>query len=331
MEKYIAGIDIGGTNLRCGAVDKDGSIFGSVSLRLNENFYETGKTERQTDFVIKNIKQFLEANKKYEIQKIGVGIAGQIDYKSGNVLFSPNLNWHNVPLKNKLEEETGLDVYVVNDLTAITYGEWKFGSGKGEDNIVCIFVGTGIGSGIIINGSLYSGCSNAAGEIGHITVVSGGRKCACGNSGCLEAYAGGRGIAEIAKEKASNDISGFKNIIDIAGGKISAITAETIVMAYKAGDSEAAALIEKTGLYLSDGVISAVNFLNPCAIILGGSIIEGIPDLLNIIKENVEKKAVKASASGLKILKSSLGNNAGIIGAAGLVRDSDMELKPANP
>ena len=316
MKKNTAGVDIGGTNLRFGIIGEDGTVKSDFFVALDKSL--TG-TEKKLDFIIKNIKEFLKINKKYRIKELGVGIAGQIEDKSGNILFSPNLKLRNIPLKRILEKETGLNVYITNDLTAITYGEWKFGSGKGLDNLICIFVGTGIGSGIVISGTLYTGCSNAAGEIGHITVVSGGRKCACGNSGCLEAYAGGLGIAKIAQERASIDKAGFKNIIDKAGGKKSRITAETIFVAYNLdGDKNAAALIKETGLYLSDGVISAVNLLNPCAVILGGGVIEGIPDLFDIVKCEVNKRAIKASASNLIILKSALGKDAGVIGAAGL-------------
>ncbi len=315
-----AGIDIGGTNLRCGISGEDGTVKSRMSVPLDKSLNEAG---RQTDFVIQNIKQFLSANGKYGVKAIGVGIAGQIDDKTGSVMFSPNLNWRDVPLKKILEKETGLDAYITNDLTAITYGEWKFGSGKGEDNIICIFAGTGIGSGIVINGSLYTGCSNAAGEIGHITVVSGGRKCACGNSGCLEAYAGGIGIANIARERAAADNKSFENIINAAGGGIEGVSAKTVAQAYKAGDKNAAALIKETGRYLSDGVISAVNLLNPCVIILGGGVIDGIPDLFDIVKSEVDGRALKASVLSLRILRAALGKDAGIIGAAGLAAMRD--------
>ena len=315
MKKNTAGIDIGGTNLRCGIFGEGGTVKNRLSVSFPKSLDEA---EKQVDFIVNNVKQFLSANEEYGVKSIGVGIAGQIDDKTGSVLFSPNMNWHEVPLKYILEKETGLDVYIANDLTAVTYGEWKFGSGKGENNIICIFVGTGIGSGIIIDGSLYAGCSNAAGEIGHITVVSGGRKCTCGNSGCLEAYAGGLGIANIAKERAAADMNDFKNIIDAAGGGIGGISAETVADAYKAGDKKAAEIIKETGIYLSDGVISAVNLLNPCAIILGGGVIGGIPGLFDTVKNEVGKRALKASASNLRILKSGLGEDAGIIGAAGL-------------
>ncbi len=314
MQKNTAGVDIGGTNLRCGILSREGKLNSRILMPVAS---ACAGVEKQVYSIINNIKNFLEDNKKYNIKSLGVGIAGQIDGESGNVIFSPNLNWHNVSLKKILEKETGMDILVTNDLTAITYGEWMFGAGKGLDNLICIFVGTGIGSGIIINGRLYKGCFNTSGEIGHITVVSGGRKCTCGNYGCLEAYAGGRGIANIAREKAVADNKDFENIINISGG-IDSITAETVAKAYKTGDKKAVELISETGFYLSDGVISAVNLLNPCAVILGGGVLDGIPDLLDIVKVETFKRALKASTSNLRILKSALGEDAGIIGAASL-------------
>ncbi len=340
MKKYYLGIDIGGTNLRFGIVDESGAIesedFRSFPLKINEltqdycatpeditsgtdldrSISDSG-TKRQIKFVIENLRCFLEKNVRYNISGIGVGVAGQINEKTGGIVFSPNLNWRNVPLKTILERKTGLKVHVVNDLTAITYGEWKCGAGIGEDNILCIFVGTGIGSGIVTDGRLLSGCSGAAGEIGHTIIVSGGRGCACGNRGCLEAYAGGWGMAEIAKERALRDRVGFKEIIKIAG-KIDSISAETIAKAYYTGDNSAAKLVKETGIYLADGVISAVNLMNPCVLILGGGVIDGIPDLFNTVAEEVGKRALKAAISNLKILKPTLSRNSGIIGAAGI-------------
>ncbi len=314
MKKYYLGMDIGGTNLRLGVVDESGIVIDEDFKSFHESFNEP---QKQVEFITKNLKCFIKKNTKYDISGIGVGIAGQINKKTGSVLFSPNLNWRNVPLGEILEKETGLRVKVVNDLTAITYGEWKWGAGIGEDNLVVVFVGTGIGSGVVIDGKLLLGCSNAAGEIGHIVVVSGGRKCTCGNNGCLEAYAGGWGIAEIAREMALKDKIGFRKTIEMAGG-IDNISAETVAKAYYSGDDKAIRLVKKTGIYLSDGVITVVNLINPCMVILGGGVIDGIPDLFNIVVEEVGKRALKASTSHLKILMPTLGKNTGIVGAAGI-------------
>ena len=307
---YTAGVDIGGTNLRCG-------IFGTGGKPVSDGRVLMPEVP-DADFIVRNIKKFLNDNNKYNVKNVGVGIAGQIDAESGSIIFSPNLNWRDVPLKKMLEEELGLNIFVANDLAAITYGEWKYGAGKGFKNLICIFVGTGIGSGIIINGGLYTGCFNSAGEIGHTRIVSGGRKCTCGNYGCLEAYAGGHGIASIAIERAYADRSGFQDIINESGGVIETITAKSIAKAYKRGSKEALRLIDETAGYLSDGLTSAVNLLNPCAVILGGGVLDGIPELFDIVKAETLKRSLKASSSNLKILKSFLGEDAGIIGAAAL-------------
>ncbi len=327
MKKYYLGADIGGTNLRLGIVDESGAVIDEDSKSFHNEFIDETSAMpvpplKQVKFIMENLKCFLKKNTRYAISGIGVGIAGQINEKTGDVLFSPNLNWRDVPLRTILEKETGLSVVVVNDLTAITYGEWKWGAGIGKDNLVCIFVGTGIGSGIVTGGRLISGCSNAAGELGHIVVVSGGRKCTCGNNGCMEAYAGGWGIAEIAKELALKDKAGFREIIKIAG-EIGNISAETIAKAHYNGDDNAAKIVKKTGLYLADGVITVVNLINPCMIILGGGVIDGIPDLFDITVEEVNKRALKASTSHLGIVKPVLGKNGGIVGAAGIARHCD--------
>ena len=308
---YTVGVDIGGTNLRCGIFGSGGKPESDIRISMPE--------APDVNFISKNIKKFIDGNGKYNIKTVGIGIAGQIDPESGNVIFSPNLKWREVPLKKKLEEELGLsNIIVTNDLTAITYGEWKYGAGKGFDNLICIFVGTGIGSGIILNGGLYAGCFNSAGEIGHTRIVSGGRKCTCGNYGCLEAYAGGHSIASIAMERAYADRHGFQDIISKSGGSIESISAKSIAKAYKAGYKEAVRLIDETGEYLSDGITSAVNLLSPCAVILGGGVLDGIPELFDAVKTKTLKRSLKASASNLKILKSVLGEDAGIIGAAAL-------------
>ncbi|MGC8555035.1 MAG: ROK family protein [Candidatus Acidulodesulfobacterium sp.] len=308
---YTVGVDIGGTNLRCGIFGSGGKPVSDIRISMPET--------PDVNFISYNLKKFLDDNGKYNIKTVGIGIAGQIDRESGNVIFSPNLNWSGVPLKKRVEEELGLsNIIVTNDLTAITYGEWKYGAGKGFDNLICIFVGTGIGSGIILNGGIYTGCFNSAGEIGHTRIVSGGRKCTCGNYGCLEAYAGGHGIASIAIERANADSQAFQEIINESGGAIESISAKSIAKAYKASSKEAVRLIKETAEYLSDGITSAVNLLNPCAVILGGGVLDGIPELFDIVKTETLKRSLKASSSNLKILKSVLGEDAGIIGAAAL-------------
>ncbi len=326
MDKLAIGIDIGGTNVRLGLVDMTGRVLKKKFLHFKDIKHTpagSSPASSQVDFISSGLEDFLkEKGASHKVSMAGVGIAGQIEKKTGTVLFSPNLNWRAVPLRKILEQKTGLRVNVVNDLTAITYGEWKFGSGAGYKNLICIFIGTGIGSGIVAEGTLAAGCSDSSGEIGHTVIVSGGRKCPCGNRGCLEAYAGGTGIAKTARRKAAKDRKVFKNLISLAEGKIENITAETVARAYKKKDAAASMVVEKTAGFLSDGVINAVNFFNPCAVILGGGVIEGIPDLARMVEKQVRERALEASTKKLDILGPGLGGDSGIIGAAMLACSS---------
>jgi glucokinase len=136
---------------------------------------------------------------------VGVGVAGQVDAATGQVLYAPNLEWHEVPLRYQLHKALGLQTLVVNDVRAATYGEWAYGAGHQTEHMICIFVGTGVGGGVVARGQVLDGCSNTAGEFGHATIVAGGRPCRCSNIGCLEAYVGGWAIARRAQE-ASNRI-----------------------------------------------------------------------------------------------------------------------------
>lgn len=324
-ELYHIGIDIGGTNVRFGITDVRGNIVRKNSIKFKDALPENkGKQKESLQeievTVIKNgLNDFIEKNPEFDVASIGVGIAGQIDEKNGVVLFSPNLYWHDVDLRRSLEGVSGKPVNIFNDLRAITYGEWQFGAGKGESSLICIFVGTGIGSGLVIGGTLVSGCSGTAGEIGHMPVKSGGRKCTCGNRGCLEAYAGGWGIAAGVREAASRNPRRFSNIINIAGG-LQNITAESVSRSRlgKFPDKEAEKIVKKTAVYLADGIIGAVSLVNPCAVILGGGVMDGMPDLFEKTKREVYKRGLKASTQGLKFLKPGLGDDGGIIGSARL-------------
>ncbi|MHB1665346.1 MAG: ROK family protein [bacterium] len=330
-DKYL-GIDIGGTNIRFGIVDKKGKL-------LSFNLFPIDKS---ADAAILHIKKFinkiLEKNKialrnvknyndddngdnnsgleNISIKAIGISAAGQIEKEKGVITYSPNLNWKNVHIKEELENSFNIPVFIDNDVKTIAYAEWKLGAGRGVKNLICIFIGTGIGSGLIINNKLIDGCSGSAGEIGHITIVSGGRKCHCGNNGCFEAYAGGWGIAEMTKEKAIQNPEKYKKIIELSKGGIDNISSKSLGEAFILKDETAKKLVNEIALYIADGVISAVNLLNPCIVVLGGGVIDGIPELVEIAEKEIRKRALKAAVNSLKIVKSKFGESAGLIGAA---------------
>jgi glucokinase len=230
------------------------------------------------------------------------------------------LGWRNFPLKKELEKKLGYPVVVTNDVRATTWGEWRYGAGYGIDDLVVLFVGTGIGGGVISGGEVLTGSSNTAGELGHITLVYDGRKCHCPNRGCLEAYAGGWAIAERAQEAIRVAPEEGRYLLSLSGN-VDKVTAATIGRAYHEGDLLAKTLVEDTGKYLAAGVVSIVNVFNPCVLVLGGGVVEGIPELIQIVKNLVPTMALEASVEKLKIVKAALGADSGAIGAAVLAQE----------
>jgi len=313
------GVDLGGTKVETALVDARGKI-------LSSHRYPT-QAEKGADRIIADVvacvNQCLSKGGE-EAQALGIGIAAQVN-QSGVVLSSPNLGWKDVPLKAMLEEKLKLPVFVINDVRAASWGEWHFGAGRGVDDLVVVFVGTGIGGGVVSGGRMLEGCSNTAGEIGHSTLIVEGRNCHCPNKGCLEAYAGGWAIAERAQEAIRNDPEAGENLVSLAGS-IENITATIVTQAYREGDSLAFQLIRETAQYLSAGLVSVVNAFNPCLLVLGGGVIEGLPEMVKTVEAFIRKKGLKPAVEKLKLVKAELGNEAGFVGAAVMAQ---AELKRA--
>jgi glucokinase len=312
-KQYAIGIDLGGTKIALGTVDGEGRV-------IQMHRYETdtqGGPGAVIAQIAKGVAQLKSAS-DFPLLGMGIGVAGQIDPLTGVVRFAPNLDWHDIPLRADLERLTELKTVVTNDVRAAMWGEWLFGAGRGSHDLICIFVGTGIGGGIISGGRVLEGCSNTAGEIGHMTIQLNGPLCHCGNRGCLEALAGGWAIAQRAQEMVRlHPITGG-TILKMASGNIEDITARTLVQAYYDGDALAREIMDETTNALTAGVTALVNAINPCHIVLGGGIIEGMPELVQRINQGVRSRALAAAIRNLVISSSKLGNDAGIIGAAAL-------------
>jgi glucokinase len=315
MEKPLTlGVDLGGTKVNVGLVDATGRLLS----RHKSPIHISKEPERIIADILTGIDVCLSKTRQ-EAKALGIGVAAQVDRK-GVVRGSPNLGWRNVPLKKNLEKKLGLPVVVTNDVSAATWGERLYGSGRGVNDLAVLFVGTGVGGGVITGGKLLSGCTNSGGELGHMTIVYDGRKCRCPNRGCLEAYVGGWAIAERAQE-AIRTLSTEGRRLQTLAGSINLVTAVTISQAYKEGDLLARLLVEETGRYLAAGVVSIVNAFNPCLVALGGGVIEGIPELIQIVKNIVPTMALEAAVGKLQIVKAALGSNAAVIGAAALAQD----------
>jgi glucokinase len=307
------GVDLGGTKVNVGLLDSNGKL-----LFVHKSLIGASKEpENVINEIVTDVNVCLNET-GLDAKAIGIGVAAQVN-NEGVVIGSPNLGWRNFPLKKKLEKKIGLPVLVTNDVRAATWGEWRYGVGKGVNNLVVLFIGTGVGGGVISEGNILTGCTNSGGELGHMTIVSGGRKCKCPNKGCLEAYVGGWAIAERAQEAIENLPVEGKPML-IMAGNLRLVTSVTVNKAYRQGDLLARILLDETGRYLAAGIVSIVNAFNPCFLVLGGGVIEAIPELVTIVNNMVPQMALEAAVKNLKIVRAALGGDAAVIGAASLAQ-----------
>lgn len=315
MGKNRIGIDVGGTNVKIALVDEKGKIKYSNSVPT--------RAEMGYEYTVNNIKQAicdLLKETKLEpknIEGIGFGFPGQVDYKSGIVRLAPNIpGWVDVPIAKLIEDEFHIPTRVDNDVRCAALGELNFGAGKGCENLICITVGTGIGSGLIVNGKLVRGASNAAGEIGHIKLqMNDGPICGCGDTGCLEAFASGPSIVAMAEDY----IRGGKSTKFREMANSNPITPYIVCEAAKAGDPVAKRIFTIMGEYIGIGMASVVNLLNPEKIIVGGGVADAGEILMTPLKETLKKRAMKIAGEAVEVVPAQLGNTAGVIGASLLI------------
>lgn len=314
LEKYAIGVDLGGTKIEIALVDKKGTTHEHVRFPTHS---ERGAQEIIQE-IIQNIQKIL-SQVTVKVEGIGIGVAGQVDPEDGRVIFAPNLKWHDVKLKEELEVALKLPVFITNDVRAITWGEWLFGAGKGCEDLVCVFIGTGIGSGIVSRGQMLAGSSNTAGELGHMIIDLNGPLCTCGNKGCYEALAGGWAIAKMAQEAIEQNRFLSTMIQKLADEQKSAVNAKIVFQGYRQQDPLAIEIVEKIKPALIAGMVSIVHAFNPEMIILGGGVVEGLPEIIEVIDTGVKKRALKAAAKNLQIVRAKIRKEVGVIGAAALV------------
>lgn len=312
--KWAIGVDIGGTKIEVAHVTDAGSI---QKLITTPTWVQGGSNAIEAQ-IISAVKELLK-DVRTPPQGLGIGIAGQVTESSGVVHFAPNLNWNEVPLKTNLSKSLSMPIFVTNDVRAAALGEWIYGAGKGCSDLVCLFIGTGIGGGIVSGGRMLSGASNTAGELGHMVVAMGGPLCTCGNRGCLEALASGWAIAHEAQRAIQADPDSGLKLLEIAEGSLHAITAKTVAQAFHEGDPLSALIIEKMTQALIAGAVNIVNTLNPRRLILGGGVINGISELIFSIEQGVHRQALSAATKSLEVMPAKLRQNAGAIGAAAFV------------
>jgi glucokinase len=313
--RWIIGVDIGGTNLVVGAVSENGhQIRGLVSE-------PTGAPEGP-DVVIGRIVKLargvIEATKREDkgagILGVGIGSPGPLNRKSGVVIFTPNLRWRNMPVRDRIGEALGLPAALDNDANCAMLGEHWIGAARGARDAVCVTIGTGIGGGIVVGGKLVHGASDVAAEIGHITIEVNGRRCGCGNDGCLEAYASGPAIARRAVEAIAAGAA--SDIGDRVNGKLDQVTAQTVFEAVAAGDALADELVRDTARYLGVGIANLLNLLNPQVVVVCGGVTKAGDHLFVPLRREVARRAFKPAVEACHIVPGELPGTAGVVGAA---------------
>jgi glucokinase len=307
------GIDVGGTKIAGGVVDETGAVL--EELRVESPATDAAAIEAAIEQLV------TELASRHRIDAVGVGAAGYIDKDRSVVLFAPNLAWRDLDLKADLESTLGLPVVVENDANAAAWGEFQFGAGHDIDDLLLVTVGTGVGGGVVLDGSLYRGAFGVGAEIGHLRVVPDGLRCGCGNRGCFEMYASGSALVREARAAARAGSLLAADLVERAGGDIEAITGPLITEAARAGDPFALEQLASLGRWLGEGIASLAAVLDPAVVVIGGGVSAADGLLLDPIRQAFEAQLTgRGHRPTLEIRKARLGNRAGLIGAADLTR-----------
>ena len=309
------GIDIGGTKVAAGVVDADGRILAEARRAT------PGSDPRAVERVIVELVE--ELGRGHRIWSVGIGAAGWMDLDGGTVLFSPHLAWRNEPLRANLQQLLRRPVLLANDADAAAWAEWRFGAGQGEDRLVCITLGTGIGGAMVMDGRVERGRFGVAGEFGHQIIMPGGHRCECGNRGCWEQYASGNALGREARILARANSPVAQDLLAAVGGRTEAITGAIVTELALAGDPASRELLEEVGEWLGLGLANLAAALDPGLFVIGGGLCSA-GDLLveparKAFARNLTGRGFRPAA-GIQL--AALGPNAGLIGAADLSRVS---------
>ena len=320
-KRWIVGVDLGGTNIVVGLLPiQGGDVLG----------FRTHPTEghRGAKFVVDRIVAMVDeavaevtsaaGTTRDAVAGVGIGSPGPLDRKTGTVINTPNLGWRNFPLRDLVSNALKLPCTLDNDANCATYGEWWLGAGRGTQTLVGLTLGTGIGGGIVLNGEIYHGCSDVAGEIGHMTIDSNGRRCKCGNYGCLEQYASGPAIALRAVE--GLEAGAESMLTGMVDGKLDDITAATVYEATVLGDAYANEVMKDTAKFLGAGVASIINILNPEMVVIAGGVTRAGDHLFEPLRAEVRKRAFRSAQECCRIVSGELPGTAGVVGAAAVFK-----------
>ena len=303
------GIDLGGTNIAGGLVSDSGELIYKTSIPT-----VTDSEENLLSAIAKVVNEIKNHANGAEITGVGIGVPGLIKGPKGPVILAANINWHNVDAVSFLEEKIGLPVYLGNDADCAAMGEYHSGSGKQYQSLIMITLGTGIGGGAVYNGKLFPGFNGFGGEYGHIPLVHNGVQCACGKKGCFEVYGSANALKRETREMAEQNPDSI--IWEMCEGDLDNIGGRTAFDAADRGDETGKAIVEQYINYLADGISGIVNMFRPEVIVLGGGVSNQGASLLDPLNEKVAALCVASDTiEPPKVVKATLGNSAGIIGA----------------
>jgi len=315
QNSLFMGVDLGGTFIKFGLISNDGRI-------LQEHQIPT-KIEDGVQLVLDHIaEQVNRIQKSDTIQGMGIGVAGLVNPEKGILCEAPNLpGWVNIPVADELHKRTSFQVAVDNDANVAALGEYAYGAGKGHPNMMMVTLGTGVGSGLILNGKLYQGAGGAAGEFGHISLQKDGPVCGCGRHGCVEAFVGTKGILNRVQEKLNEGFPSVLSQIDP-----NELAPKDISDAAEKGDEVAITVFREVGEYLGMGLGNVANLLNLSRIVVGGGVAQAGDWILKPARQRMKEVAMTTSGKMIDVVPARLGNKAGILGAARLVMDKRNEL-----
>ena len=318
MHEHILGIDLGGTKVLAAVLDAEGHIVARARAKT--------RASREDEAVFATIAsaggRALQAAGivASDLAAVGVAAAGPIDFDTGYIIEGANLRFKNFPLGPRLAEEFGCTAIVENDVNAGAYGEFKAGAARGAKDVLGMFIGTGIGGGLILNGDLYRGFSKAAGEIGHIIVKAGGPRCGCGNRGCLEAVASRTSMTRDIRKAIKR---GYRGPVSKLMAKQDQLSGKDLKSAYDAGDELVTKVVHRAAKLAGIGIGSLLNVFGPEMVVLGGGVVEAFgDDFVSRVESVARDIAFDINSRDTRITRAELGDDAGVIGAAMLARES---------
>jgi glucokinase len=310
---YYIGVDVGGMSLKAGLVDMNGNIIHKDSTPTNS---KEGYKKVIKDMAGLVLKVMEDAGVKLEnVKSIGVGIPGAPDNQEGIAVIAVNIGFKNVPLRKELQKFINLPVYIDNDANCAALAESIAGAAKGADCSITVTLGTGIGSGVIINKRIFSGFNSGASEMGHTVIMVDGEQCNCGRKGCWETYASASAVIRQTRKAAEENPDSLIN--KLVDGDLSKIDAKTAFDAAKQGDATAKSVVDRYIYYIAEGLINIINTFQPEILVIGGGVSREGEYLLKPLRKHIADRAFGSGILPVTEIKAAeMGNDAGIIGAA---------------